>query len=79
MTYTRINSRKIAHELQQGISRAEQEELKERTLDGRLMIHAIAATLINRKSTTVQAPRFGHKGLGLSEITQGPSGVDMQV
>ena len=58
-----MNSTKGAHELQNENSRAELGSWKKRTLDDLPLIHPLhycCATLINRKSTTVQAPRSRH-------------------
>jgi len=59
---------KRSHELQKGNSRAErgvEENDPERSTDDPLRYRCI--TLINRKSTMVQAPGAGHAGLGKSE------------
>ena len=64
-----MDSIKGAHELQKGNLRAEQGP--ERKKNPRLfIINSLdyrCATLINRKSTLIQAPRSGHTGLGKSE------------
>jgi len=65
-----MNSIKDTHELQKENSRAEQEGLEGKKDPGRSTtdpLHYHCATLINRKSTKVQAPGSGHASLGESE------------
>jgi len=64
-----MNGKKGAHELQQEISRAEQDGLEGKgsersTYDPRFRC---AALISNRKSITFQAPGFRHADPGLSE------------
>ena len=77
-----MNSTKDAHELQKRNSRAEQGGLEE--MDPRRStanaLHCRCATLINKKSTTVQISGSGYTGPGESEnsprvVKCVPSGV----
>jgi len=65
-----MKSTKGAHELQQGISRTEKDELKEKGFERsatNLPCYRYAILISNRKFTMVQALGSGHAGSGLSE------------